>query len=133
MRETAARSEPKIVPFAFGRTAGWSIQRCARAMPTEAFTIREVGDADVAARVVMLLNVLHRRRGRQHRARKLWGYRPGRFGQVRAALNLGRFGQVQAEPRPNPPEPGPGRRDFGQVQHFHIPGSGRFGRAGIQL
>ena len=55
----------------------------------------------------------------------------GRFGQVRAGLNPGRFGQVQAEPRPNPPEPGPGQRDFGQVQHHHIPGSGRFGHTAV--
>ena len=30
-----------------------------------------------------------------------WGYWVGRFGQVRAILNLGRFGQVHCEPGPN--------------------------------
>ena len=34
-----------------------------------------------------------------------WGFHVVRFGQVRATLNLGRFGQVPGEPGPNLSEP----------------------------
>ena len=49
----------------------------------------------------------------------------GRFGQVRAGRNLGRFGQVPLEPCPNLTEPETGRRNCGQVR-AHGTGSGRF-------
>ena len=48
-----------------------------------------------------------------------------RFGQVRAALNLGKFGQVHTEPGPNLPEPAPAKPNCGQVQELE--GLGKFG------
>ena len=45
-----------------------------------------------------------------------WGFHVVRFGQVRATLNLGRFGQVPGEPGPNLTEPDLEILNFGQVQ-----------------
>ena len=45
-----------------------------------------------------------------------WGFHVVRFGQVRATLNLGRFGQVPGEPGPNLSEPDLEILNSGQVQ-----------------